>query len=86
MGVNVTELCLHNLFESGSSEDEQISPSFLIGVILSFASSSFTNLGANVQKWALNKELERPIHKRRSMFKIPVRSLAEAPRSLTGRI
>ena len=67
-------MCLNNLLESGDPEEasSDISPTFFLGVVISLISSAVTNLGANVQKWALNKECRRPAHERRPMYKIPI--------------
>lgn len=59
--------CLSDLFER-----EESGGGFYIGVIISLLSSTSTNFGANVQKFALNREATKPILKQRPMYVIPL--------------
>tara|TARA_B100000795_G_scaffold205951_1_gene159473 strand:- start:327 stop:479 length:153 start_codon:yes stop_codon:yes gene_type:complete len=43
-----------------------------VGIVISLISSAVTNLGANVQKLALNRELRRTHLPQRPMYRIPV--------------
>ena len=64
------DLCLHNLFDS-----DDISSLFAVGVVISLLSSAVTNLGANVQKLALNRETRRADELstvQRPMYSIPL--------------
>ena len=67
--VNVS-LCLDNLYDT--SDSLSFSPLFFAGVVISLFSSAFTNLGANVQKLALNREARRPVAEQRAMYCIPL--------------
>jgi len=60
-------LCLHNLFDPSD-----ISQLFAVGIVISLVSSAVTNLGANVQKLALNRELRRTHAPQRPMYRIPL--------------
>ena len=62
--------CLHNLFDPSD-----ISQLFAVGIVISLVSSAVTNLGANVQKLALNRELRRTQScgaPQRPMYRIPL--------------
>ena len=65
-GCLPADLCLHNLFDPSD-----ISQLFAVGIVISLVSSAVTNLGANVQKLALNRELQRPAAQR-PMYRIPL--------------
>ena len=45
---------------------------FAVGIVISLISSAVTNLGANVQKLALNRELRRTHAPQRPMYRIPL--------------
>ena len=45
---------------------------FAVGIVISLVSSAVTNLGANVQKLALNRELRRTHVPQRPMYRIPL--------------
>lgn len=45
---------------------------FAVGIVISLVSSAVTNLGANVQKLALSRELRRTHVPQRPMYRIPL--------------
>ena len=55
-----------------------------MGIVISLISSAVTNLGANVQKLALNRELRRTHVPQRPMYRIPL--CAETRKPSAGRV